>query len=327
MCAPGFSGHIRWVLIALFSVGLSSCYSLIQRNHTWPELVTRMDPAESEISAPLVGISPGSTSQSPFIGVQVTCRSKEYLFQLDTGSSVTLIRQSLQKEIGATPLARAEIITASGSTSEQTLYTTSRLKIGEFVLRNEVVAFVQDEDIDALGRRGGAERLEGVLGASLLHRGEIELAIEQKRLFLRSFSAPQVHGIKTRVALVWVPDNNGFVLPLEVGTDRSVRFLLDTGSNSNLIFDSNGIYGKKIESTPSIGTAECRTLRGTYTVKAYRLPFPVKIAGHTFDTGSTVFVEKRQDGRHAGSLGTPFLLSHRRVVLNAHDQTAAFEPK
>lgn len=286
-----------------------------------------MAPAESEIIVPLVGITPGEKKQSPFIGFRVDCGNKELLLQLDTGSSVTLIRKSLQKELRAKAFARGEIVTASGASTEQTIYTTSRLKLGDFVLRDEVVAFVPDAEIDALGRRSGAERLDGVLGASLLHRGEIELATEKSQLILRSFNAAQVHGIKTRVPLVWVSDNNGFVLPLEVGSDRSVRFLLDTGSNSSLIFDSNGVYGKKIESTPSIGTAECRSLRGTYIIKAYRLPFPVNIGGHTFDTGSTVFVEKRQDGRHAGSIGTPFLLTYRRILFNAREQTVGFEPK
>lgn len=286
-----------------------------------------MSGTKKEISVPLEEIGTGPLGKVPYIGVKAEYGDQPLLLQIDTGSSLTLLRESLRTGLSARQVSSAEVMGATGDLAKQTLYRTSSLSLGGLHLKNEIVAFLPDKQMDALGRQQFKEKIDGVLGASLLHRGEVEFDTLKKTLLLRPFDQAQAQSLPTRIPMVWVPDLNGFAIPLEVGSDRSVRFLLDTGTNAEIIFDSEGVYGNRIQSTVPIGTAECRTIRGTYQVKAYWLPFPVTIAGKRSEPGTRVYVESRDDHRHAGSVGIPLIWSNKRVILNAQQQTASFEPK
>lgn len=314
-------------ILSLCGVLIGSCTTFPKRTASWPELATRMTGTGKEVTVPMVEIGTGPLGTVPYIGVKAEYGGRPLLLQVDTGSSLTLLRESLRTGLSARPVSHAEVLGATGSLAEQSLYRTSALSIGDLKLKNEIVAFLPDAQIDALGRKEYKEQLDGVLGASLLHRGEVEFNTIQKTLTVRPFDEAQAQNLPIRIAMVWISDLNGFAIPLEVGSDRSVRFQLDTGTNAEIIFDSGGTYGQRIEASTSIGTAECRTFRGTYQVKAYWLPFPVTIAGRRSEPGTRVYVESRDDHRHAGSVGMPLIWANKRVILNAHQQTAAFEPK
>ncbi len=315
-------------ILALCGILIGSCTTTIpKRASSWSELVIKMAGTGKEVSVPLIEIGTGPLSKAPYVGVKAEYAGHQLLLQVDTGSSLTLLRESLRTGLSARPVSHAEVQGATGSLAKQTVYRTSSLSLGDLRLKNEVVAFLPDTQIDALGRKEYKEKLDGVLGASLLHRGEVEFNTVQKTLTIRPFEDAQAQSLPVKIPMVWIPDLNGFAIPLEVGSDRSVRFQLDTGTNAEIIFDSGGTYGERIEATIPIGTAECRTFRGTYQVKAYWLPFPVSIAGRRCEPGTRVYVESRDDHRHAGSVGMPLVWANKRIILNAHQQTAAFEPK
>jgi hypothetical protein len=315
-------------ILCFCGILIGSCTTpLSKRSASWPELVTEMTGVGKEVSVPLVEIGTGPLGKVPYIGVKAEYGGQPLLLQVDTGSSLTLLRESLRSSLSARPVSNAEVLGATGSMAEQSLFQTSALSLGDLHLKNEIVTFLPDTQIDALGRKEYKEKLDGVLGASLLHRGEVEFNTVQKTLTVRPFDQSQAQSLQVKIPMVWISDLNGFAIPLEVGSDRSVRFILDTGTNADIIFDSGGVYGERIEATVPIGSAECRTFRGSYQVKAYWLPFPVSIAGKRSDPGTRVYVESRDDHRHAGSVGIPLIWSNRRVVLNAHQQTAAFESK
>ncbi len=323
-CQKGWSAA---GILILSGILVCSCTSLPKRSASWPSLAAKMTGAKKEVSIPLVEIGTGPLGKVPYIGVQAEYGDQPLLLQIDTGSSLTLLRESLRTSLSARQVSNAEVLGATGNMAEETLYRTSSLSIGGFHLKNEIVAFLPDKQIDALGRREFKQKLDGVLGASLLHRGEVEINTEKKMLIVRPFEDAQAQSLSNKTAMVWVPDMNGFAIPLEVGSDRSVRFLLDTGTNAEIIFDSEGVYGERIQASVPIGSAECGSIRGTYQVKAYWLPFPVSVAGRRSEPGTRVYVESREDHRHAGSVGIPLIWAYKRVILNAQQQTAAFEPK
>jgi hypothetical protein len=301
-----------------------------------------MEPVSNEVCVPWVELPSSSLGKDPFLAVNVQCGERMLLFQIDTGSSVTVLRESLRSLVDAHPVSRAEIMGPSGNPTEQTLYTTSSLNLGGMALKNEVLVVFPDQQLDALlggpsiptasaeaGRISAdhtSHQIDGVLGATLLQRGEVEFNQPLKTLIIRSFENSLMSTLRLRLPMVWDDALNGFGIPVEVGSERNRRFILDTGTNAEIIFDSEGQYGKLIQQTKPIGSAQAKTIRGNYLLEIYRLPFPVTVGAQRYEPGAPVYVEKRSLHRHTGSVGIPLIWGHKRVVLNLQQQFLGVEP-
>ncbi|MCG3196244.1 MAG: hypothetical protein GHCLOJNM_00716 [bacterium] len=304
---------------------LSSCSSLQPKATTWPEVLERLPPTREEVALPLVEIPSGAT-ESPYAGVRVTCGGNDLLFQIDTGSSVTVLRESLRRDLRLRPMGKAEAEGFGAESTEQDLHWTSSLALGDLALKAEPVTFLADSKFDQLPKVTPT-RVDGILGASLLQRGEIEFDGPNRRLIIRPFEKSTVQDSQNWIQLAHYENVNGYVVPLETGERSRVRFLLDTGSNVPLIFEEGQNLGARIKETHSIGESECSTFRGTYTLKAYRLPLPLGLGGYRFQPGLTVYVEPREDPSLDGSIGIPVIWSCKRVVLNRSLERAVFEPR
>jgi hypothetical protein len=304
---------------------LASCYSLKKGPATWPTLMDRLTTVDREMTVPLVEI-PSGAGMASYMAVKVKGEKREYLLQVDTGSSLTLFRESVAKELHLKRVGRGEIVGLPDGDNHAEVCLTSSLSLGEFRLKEETAASMPDVRFAGFEKISGI-RVDGILGASLLHRGEVEINGASRTLTLRPFSQSAIQNSQKTVELLPIHDLNGFAVPLDVNFDKPGRFLLDTGSNAELIFDGAGRFGRKIKSTHSIGSEECCTIRGSYPVPAYRLPFPMILGGRRFDPGSRVYVEDRQDHRLEGSIGTPIFWSSRKVILNVKQERASFEPK
>lgn len=318
--------RVRGLVLWVFAWAcLSSCSSLQPKATTWPEVLERLPPTREEVALPLVEIPSGSTD-SPFAGVRAKRGDRDLLLQIDTGSSVTVLRESLRRDLRLRPMGKAEAEGFGAESTEQDLHWTSSLALGDLALKAEPVTFLADSKFDQLPKVTPT-RVDGILGASLLQRGEIEFDGPNRRLIIRPFEKSTLGSNRDSIPLVHYENLNGYVVPLETGERSRVRFLLDTGSNAPLIFEEGHNLGSRIKATPSIGKSECSTFRGTYTLEAYRLPFPLGLGGYRFQPGLTVYVESRIDPSLDGTIGAPAIWGCKRVVLNRSLERAVFEPR
>jgi hypothetical protein len=285
----------------------------------------RLAPAGREVKIPLVEIASGP-GMKPYLGVDAAAPGQSLLMQIDTGSSLTLLRESLKKKIKLKQVSRAEIVDLPAGTNQHDVFLTSSLSLGGLVLEDEPVCLVPDSHFDAFSQVA-QKHLDGVLGASLFHRGEVEVQPASGTLYIRPFSQSILQKGPYAVQLLYVPDLNGFAVPMEPDKGRPSRFLLDTGSNAEIIFDEESQLGRQIKATPSIGNSRCRTFRETYDVPSYRLPLNLSLAGLRYERGTIVHVAKRRDSRLEGSLGIPLLWSCDRAIFNQHLEQVAFLPK
>lgn len=292
---------------------------------TWPELNKRLDPVRREFQVPIVPIA-AAGQPVPYLGLPIQAGNRELVFQWDTGSSVTLLRESLRKSLKLTRVGQAEVVNAPEGEEPQSIFATSDLRLGDFRLREEFVAFLPDQQFDTFSSRF-TPRVDGILGASLLHRGEAEIRGPSETLVLRPFgSSPETTPPQQTVFLIHIPDINGFAVPVDVEGSRSRRFLFDTGSNAEFIIDANTELGQKLRATPPVAQIPCRTIWQTYPLELYRLPFAMILAGRKIEPGTQVLVENRTDKRLAGSLGVPVVWSSERVILNRRLERATIVP-
>ena len=305
---------------------LSSC-SLLRPQpplRTWPPLIERMSEVRQEIQVPFKRI-PSGRSGIDFVGVEVQSRERSLLLLVDTGTSMTLLRESVRLELRLEKTTQGESVEPFEESTRMTIYSTSSLFIGGEALESEAVAFFPDKRFDGL-THGDDRPIDGILGATLLARGEVEFDMVGGTLAVRPFDSSQVEGPSNTVPLLSIPDLNGFTVPLQTGEGRIVRFILDTGTNADLILAAESELGKRAIERGETGSSTCRTLRGENLVGSHPLPEQLIIAGHSFDAGLPVFVQPRPEPRFEGSLGIPVFWASSRVILNQVLGLAYFQP-
>jgi len=279
--------------------------------------------ASREITAPIRPL-PSGFSDVPYIGLELGIPGKNLLLLLDTGTSVTLLRESLRTDVDLRKVTEGQIEPGDGDSGKQTIYFTSSMDLDGFQLRNEPITFFSDERFEYLAQ-GSGTRIDGILGCSVLKRGEIEIDGPQKLLTIRPFEEGRITSLPSRVPLIFIPDSNSYAVPLESDSENQGRFLLDSGTNAALILARDSRLGKEARKTPPLSSTECRTWHGTYSVEVHSLPTALALGKYLFKSESRVFVEERSDSRLKGSIGVPIFWNCSRVVLNHEEQLAAFE--
>src|SRR3990172_5672444 len=98
--------------LGICGVLLCSCNTIPKRATTWPTLVTKMNQVGKEAAVPIEEIGAGSLGKVSYIGAKVEFGDRTLLLQIDTGSSLTLLRESLRSTLNARPVSRAEVLGA-----------------------------------------------------------------------------------------------------------------------------------------------------------------------------------------------------------------------
>jgi hypothetical protein len=288
-------------------------------------LIEKMNEVKQETRLPLRRI-PSGRSGVDFIGVEVQSRERPLLMLVDTGTSLSILRESVREEVRLKKLTQGETVEPFAQRDTATVYSTSSLFIGGEALGSEPVTFLPDERFDGLTHNDGS-KIDGILGATLLARGEVEFDALEMAMRVRPFRDARIGKGPHTVPLLVIPDLNGFTVPLETEDGSVFRFILDTGTNADLILAEESDLGKKAKELGETGSSNCRTLRGENLVGSHPLPVPLQIAGHRFERGATVFVQPSAEPRFDGSLGIPIFWASERVILNREQGLVSFEPR
>lgn len=161
--------------------------------------------------------------------VPVIVNGRQFLFWLDTGSSLTI----LSSEVAATAGAAAygadtlEIVTATGRVAARPAVVSS-LALGGVVVR-DLPAMIVDGDALSLPSRDGTvpTRVDGIVGFDVIRRMDLELDYAASRATIREPAAPDPRHPTPR-NLFWL----GYPVVRLVASDgRPVHFALDTGAD------------------------------------------------------------------------------------------------
>ena len=265
---------------------------------------------------------PSGRPNVPFFAVQAQCKDRNLLLLVDTGTSLTLLRDTHQERMKVKQVSQAEANTKGSPTLP--VFSSSSLSLGEFQLEGETVAFLSDDQFASLVRETGVP-VDGFLGATLLRRGELEFNIPDKMLVIRPFDRSQVEDSPCAVPFVPIPDRNGYAIPLKDSDGSPGRFLLDTGSNAALTLAADRPLGEAAQKAGAFGRNECRSLQGNQTFECFPLPVELSLPGYAFQKGLRVVLIPDEDPRIEGTVGMPLFLDSNRVLLNHNLQLAAFE--
>ena len=168
-----------------------------------------------------------SPTGAPVVPVMVNGR--QFLFWLDTGSSLTI----LSSEVAATAGAAAygadtlEIVTATGRVAARPAVVSS-LALGGVVVR-DLPAMIVEGDALSLPSRDGTmpARVDGIVGFDVIRRMDLELNYAASRATIREPAAPDPRHPTPR-NLFWL----GYPVVRLVASDgRPVHFALDTGAD------------------------------------------------------------------------------------------------
>lgn len=123
--------------------------------------------------------------QGPHAYVKVSLNGKaEVNWMVDTGATLCSIGSGLARKLKL-PLAGETTVTlADGRAARVPIAVIDQVIIGEAVVRN-VACYVQDD-----AQRPPGEKMDGLLGMSVLEHFEVQLNAEQRDLTLRVKSAP-----------------------------------------------------------------------------------------------------------------------------------------
>lgn len=311
---------------AVFSLTLLGACAILQNQpRNWEPVLRNVRQVQNEVRLPIQPI-PSGRSGIDFIGVEVQSQERPLLALLDTGTSLTILRESVRPEVRIRKVTKGEGTDGFEEQLPTTIFSTSSLYVGGEALESEPVIFLPDEQFDSLTRAEG-RKIDGILGATLLSRGEVEFDPRERTLTIRPFGAGRLEEGPHTVPLLKIPDLNGYTVPLETEEGRRARFILDTGTNADLILAEESDLGKKAKQVGASGSTQCRTLRGENLVGSHPLPLTLRIATQRFEKGIPVFVQPRPEPRFEGSLGIPVFWASERVILNQELGLILFQPR
>ncbi|MCA9432520.1 MAG: retropepsin-like domain-containing protein [Candidatus Omnitrophica bacterium] len=316
---PLLWGSMASLLLGTFLV--TSCALPKRQARSWNQMNTEIELAREEVQIRLEKI-PSGVKDAPYAGIRAQTRDGAILLLVDTGTSVTLLRESVRDKLKVSKLSRARL-ESEDSDSERRLYTTSSISVGPLEFTNEAVTFLPDDQVDGLSRNAG-RRVDGILGATLLRRGEIEFRGPENELVIRPFDRSKIKVDNSSLPLIFIPDSNTYAIPLRTETGMGSRLLLDTGTNVELVLDEHRPLARKVMESTQTGTWNYDSVHGSHEVRVFELPFGILGPGISFPKGRKVCVDSRRDGPLDGVIGIPVFWRTSRILLNSKMEMASF---
>jgi predicted aspartyl protease len=213
-------------------------------------------------SVPVVlplSLSPNGT---PVVPVKVNGR--EFLFWLDTGSSLTILSSEVAAAAGVAPLGSdtLEIVTATGRVAARAALLSS-LALGGMTA-SDAPAVIVDDALLSLPARGGfaASRVDGIVGFDIIRRMDLELDYAASTATIRQPSTPDPRRAAAR-NLFWL----GYPMVRLIGPNgRPVHFALDTGADETYaalsLLAKTGTRAVRAERRRVSGFGQSLNLRG-----------------------------------------------------------------
>ncbi len=311
--------YLPFIVVAVAISG--GCEFPRRQSSSWPQMNQRMPPAQEEVQIRLEKI-PSGVKESPYAGIRVLTRNGSILLLVDTGTSTTLLRESIRPSLKLSKLSKTRIDGSNGDET-QSLYSTSSLRVGPLEFTNETVAFLPDDQMDRLTRKSG-RGVDGILGATLLSRGEIEFRGPEGELVIRPFDRSKIKADDRSMPLIFIPKTNAYAIPLRTETGQGSRLLLDTGTNVELILDEQRPLARRVMTTRPVGTRNYDSISGSHQVRLFTLPFSINGPGVTFPAGGIVCVDSQGNEPLDGIIGIPLFWRTPRILLNRQAELVTF---
>lgn len=307
------------ILLILACLPIGGC-DRQKRRSSWPAATETLRPASEVVHIRLEKI-PSGIRETPYLGIRAETGKGSALLLVDTGTSLTLLRESLRGDLNLSKRTRAVNEAVDGQPTD--IFLTSSLRAGPFEFTNEAVAFLPDERIDALTKNSG-NRIDGILGATLLNRGEIEIRGGENSLTIRPFDRSVLTKETPTVPLIFIPDSNTYAIHLSAAGVGGCRLLFDTGTNVGLVLDEHRPLARKVMESPQVGLWNYESVHGAHEVRVYNLAFDISGTDLIFPAGSAVCVDSRRKGPLDGVVGAPAVWKTPIVILNRQREAASF---
>jgi clan AA aspartic protease (TIGR02281 family) len=231
-----------------------------------------------------------------------------FRFLVDTGSSHTAVGDALARRLGLQPVAKAEIMSATGH-SMRPVVRLERTAVGSAAREGILASVLPSAELNGL-----ASDVDGVLGQDFLADFDYTLDYLHGRLTWTS------DGEMTEPAarLTLAPEGGRFLATLPQGAGRGVvRLVPDTGSAALVIFGRGG-GGGTLRLLPASGQGRLRGVAGERTVERAFVQ-ALRVGGLVMNNEPAVVVDR--PGSAAGR-ADGLLPLHRfaRVSFNARER-------
>jgi hypothetical protein len=220
--AAGDSGRTGYVSAAMVDPGAkASVESWARAYHGMPDASYHFP--NRPVGLPL-SLSPTGTPMVP-----VVVNGHQFLFWLDTGSSLTILSSDAAQAAGAAPYGTdtLEVVTATGRVAARPAVVAS-LSLGALAVRDLPAMIVDGAALSLPARDGAApSRVDGIVGFDVIRRMDLELNYASGRATIREPARPDPrHPVARNLFWLGYP-----VVRLTADDGRPVHFALDTGAD------------------------------------------------------------------------------------------------
>jgi predicted aspartyl protease len=224
-----------------------------------------------------------------------------YDFLLDTGANTTLVHTELANQLGLRSIGSINLITTSGSKTVPRAELAG-LTFGAESAKNVEALFTDLSEIRSLNKR-----IRGVLGQNVLNKFNFILNYRDKRIEIEKGEEIRNNLQGERVS---VEKNEGrlFIVAHSKSSDRALRFVLDSGISSLVLFETPNLRTALDLQAAANGWASASTDMGSQTVRTSRLKV-LTIGGKIFHDLPVMLVQDSEGRSENGLLPTSIFQS------------------
>ncbi|MEZ5316754.1 MAG: aspartyl protease family protein [Vicinamibacterales bacterium] len=245
--------------------------------------------------------------------VPVIARGRAYRFLLDTGSSHTIVTESLAATLGAAVVSRSEIITPGGA-AVWPIVELPDLTIGSVRVSSILATRLPDRQQAVLG-----PGVSGLLGQDLLSRFAYTLDYEASKLVWHD-AGDRLPG--ARLALEPMQGRFVVLLPQEPRCRCSLRLVPDSGATGLVLYD--GTTADWLHVREDVGTVRVASLVGRRAARAVVIP---DLRVGQFRLWDLPAAWARRTGGDEEGDGLLPLSMFRRVHINSRQHFMTVEPR
>lgn len=235
----------------------------------WGQAFANLDPQVTTFPQKRVSLTLRTTAVgTPTIKVRIN--GKEYLFWLDTGSTITVLSSSVAAEANVTMLAGDTLtVRTFAGVAPVRPAVLKRMEIGPIVIANSPAIVL---DASLMRVRASAERVpwaglavDGIIGWDTIRQFDISLDYENGRITLQR---PENLGTRgtTSQNLTWMGKP---LVEVRTGLGGTLHFTLDTGAQASFV---NASILNKVKASTSNFDARVYGIAGTGAQATRALP-------------------------------------------------------
>lgn len=276
-------------------------------------------------ATPRVEASPGQVAEVPFsdagdggivVPVWIDGRGP-YRFLLDTGSTLSVVSQSLADRLSLRPVARTALTTVGGI-EMRLVVQFAEIRLGG-VGHSGLLASVANDAELAMASPG----LDGILGQDFFATYNFTVDYERRRLVWDHLSAdPQWPDRSGTIRLPLVPRDGRFIVRLpQPDGEEELELVPDTGASTFVLFSGSGRPASPREWSDAAVTIS--GLTGSQPARYSRLR-ELRIGSLTLRNIPVVVVARDDEG-HEGADGLLPLHGFRRAAFRLSEGYLALE--